>query len=231
VGQPHPRPLSGTERGELAGSTAWSYDFQTTSSLDPSFPASSLRLPSPSRRGVGGIGVKRPQVDHPLPPGEGRGEGTALYVESCCGRGHSTLVTSASGSVEASPSPRSPSPGGRGVTRFEDSCPRITNGHLDSRLTRLTPMGAGGEVCYPSVGFRLQPASCKVSWNMLYPYRLFRHALRACSRSQDRAGRSAAGPDARSSERRILDVFKRAATPQTAPRRPHGDVEDFLNTL
>jgi excinuclease ABC subunit C len=86
------------------------------------------------------IGVKRPQVDHPLPPGEGRGEGTALHVESCCGRGHSTLVTSASGSVEASPSPPSPSPGGRGVTRFEDLCPRITNGHLDSRLTRFAPM-------------------------------------------------------------------------------------------
>ena len=95
-----------------------------------------MKTPSPTA----GIGVKRPQVDHPLPPGEGRGEGTALHVESCCGCGHSTLVTSASGSVEASPSPPSPSPGGRGVTRFEDLCPRITNGHLDTRWTRLTPM-------------------------------------------------------------------------------------------
>ena len=91
-----------------------------------------------------GIGVRRSQVDHPLPPGEGRGEGTALHVESCCGRGHSTLVTSASGSVEASPSPPIPSPGGRGVTRFEDLCPRITNGHLDTGLTRLTPMPGEG---------------------------------------------------------------------------------------
>jgi hypothetical protein len=62
------------------------------------------------------MGVKRPQVDHPLPPGEGRGEGTALHVESCCGRGHSIFVTSVSGSVEASPSPPNPSPGGRGVS-------------------------------------------------------------------------------------------------------------------
>jgi len=31
------------------------------------------------------------------------------------------------------------------------------------------PERAGGEVCYPSVGFRLQPASCKVNWNLLRP--------------------------------------------------------------
>ena len=54
------------------------------------------------------IGTRRPQVDHPLPPGWG--EGTALHVESCRGRGDSTLVTSASGSVEASPSPPNPHP-------------------------------------------------------------------------------------------------------------------------
>ena len=96
-------------------------------------------LPHPA----GAIGVKRPQVDHPLPLGEGRGEGTALHVESRRGRSHSTLVTSASGSVEASPSPPSPSPKGRGEIRFEDLCPRTTNGHVDTRLTRLTPMPAG----------------------------------------------------------------------------------------
>jgi len=45
-------------------------------------------------------GVKRPQVDHPLPPGEGRGEGTALHVEACCGRGHSTWVTIVSSNHE-----------------------------------------------------------------------------------------------------------------------------------
>jgi len=73
-----------------------------------------------------------------------------LHVESCCGRGHSTLVTSASGSVEAPPSPPSPSPGGRGVTRFEDLCPRITNGHLETRLTRSTPMEGGGEGPHPA---------------------------------------------------------------------------------
>jgi hypothetical protein len=99
-------------------------------------------LPSRGRSaGLALIGVKRRQVDHPLPEGVGRGEGTALHVESCRGRGHSTLVTSASGSAEASPSPPSPSPGGRGVTRFEDLCPRITNGHLHTRLTRLMPIG------------------------------------------------------------------------------------------
>jgi hypothetical protein len=104
-----------------------------------------IRGHRPLSRPLGGIGIKRSQVDHPLPSGEGRGEGTALHVESCCGRGYSTLVTSPSGSVEASPSPPSPSPGGRGVTRFEDLCPRITNGHLDTRLTRSMPMvGWGG---------------------------------------------------------------------------------------
>jgi hypothetical protein len=56
------------------------------------------------------IGIKRRQVDHPLPSGEGRGEGTALHVESCRGRNHNTLVTSTSGSQEASPSPPIPSP-------------------------------------------------------------------------------------------------------------------------
>ena len=93
--------------------------------------------------GMGLIGVKRPQVDHPLPLGEGQGEGTASRGESGRGRGHSSSVTSAPGSVEASPSPPNPSPGGRGVTPFEDLCPRITNGHLDTRLTRSTPMGMG----------------------------------------------------------------------------------------
>ncbi len=73
-----------------------------------------------SSRPVPAIGAKRPQVDHPLPPGEGRGEGTALHVEACCGRGHSTWVTSASGSQEV--------------------CPRITNGHFIPPLIRLTPM-------------------------------------------------------------------------------------------
>ena len=73
-----------------------------------------------SSRPVPAIGAKRPQVDHPLPPGEGRGEGTALHVEACCGRGHSTWVTSASGSQEV--------------------CPRITNGHFTPPLIRLTPM-------------------------------------------------------------------------------------------
>ena len=63
-----------------------------------------------SSRPVPATGVTRPQVDHPLPPGEGRGEGTALHVEACCGRGHSTWVTSASGSQEVSPSPPGPSP-------------------------------------------------------------------------------------------------------------------------
>jgi hypothetical protein len=38
------------------------------------------------------------------------------------------------------PMPPSPSPGGRGVPRFEDLYPRITTGHLDTRLTRLMPM-------------------------------------------------------------------------------------------
>ena len=99
-------------------------------------------LPPGEEPGVS-IGAKRPQVDHPLPLGEGRGEGTALHVESCRGRGYSTLVTSASGSVEASPSPPSPSPRGRGVILFKDLCPRITNSHLDARLTRLTPMPGG----------------------------------------------------------------------------------------
>jgi hypothetical protein len=102
---------------------------------------STLFSPLPPGEGPGvSIGAKRPQVDHPLPLGEGRGEGTALHVESCRGRGYSTLVTSASGSVEASPSPPSPSPRGRGVILFKDLCPRITNSHLDARLTRLTPM-------------------------------------------------------------------------------------------
>jgi len=86
------------------------------------------------------MGVRRPQVDHPLPRGEGRGEGTAFHVESCRGRGNNSLVTSASGSVEGSPSPPSPSPGGRGVIGFANLCPRITNGHLDARLGRLAPV-------------------------------------------------------------------------------------------
>jgi len=60
------------------------------------------------------IGVKRPQVDHPLPLGEGRGEGTALHVESCRGRGYSTLVTFSVRSVEASPSPSTPNPSPEG---------------------------------------------------------------------------------------------------------------------
>ena len=69
-----------------------------------------MKTPSPTA----GIGVKRPQVDHPLPPGEGRGEGTALHVEWCRGRDHSILVTSASGLGKASPSPPAPLPPGRG---------------------------------------------------------------------------------------------------------------------
>jgi hypothetical protein len=53
VGQPHPRPLSGTERGELAGSTAWSHDFPTKSLLDRLFPASVSGSPLRLGEGLG----------------------------------------------------------------------------------------------------------------------------------------------------------------------------------
>jgi len=70
-----------------------SFVYPTTSSC--TIPTASLtrsivsslrifRLPSPSRRGAGGIGAKRQNcagrtgVDHPLPLGEGWGEGTAF---------------------------------------------------------------------------------------------------------------------------------------------------------
>jgi len=54
------------------------------------------------------MGGKRQPVDHPLPAGEGRGEGTALPVESR--RGRHASMTSTSGSQEALPSPPDPSP-------------------------------------------------------------------------------------------------------------------------
>jgi len=72
----------------------------------------------------------------------GPGEGTALHVESHRGRGHhlGDFSVRLSGSLTLTPSP---SPGGEG-DRFKDLCPRITNGHLDTRLTRLTPRSISG---------------------------------------------------------------------------------------
>ena len=75
------------------------------------------------------------------PPGEGRGEGTALHVESC--RGRHTSVNSTSGSQEALPSPPDPSPERERGDRSKTCVHQITNGHLVPPSIRLMPMPDG----------------------------------------------------------------------------------------